>query len=204
LRPNSSKAFGYRDRQSQSGRALCRPWKRVRPASRMASRGRARMSRCKDLQDRRILPVSGRAPSALCAVWRGLNQTTQLWHMLTRPPAAKSPPGATASAQGHQARSPRLRRRRGHRLTCPLPPFAKGGEGGFPTGSVGHAMDQSHRLIECRFMEAFWQRWIHDHYNHNVAQRAEGTGGRTVSTTCWASGAPGSMDALRPRARLYQ
>src|SRR2546427_638035 len=30
--------------------------------------------------------------------------------------------GATASAQGRQARSTRLRRRRGHSLTCPLPP----------------------------------------------------------------------------------
>ena len=30
--------------------------------------------------------------------------------------------GATASAQGRQARSPRLRRRRGASLTAPLPP----------------------------------------------------------------------------------
>src|SRR4029450_6758473 len=38
------------------------------------------------------------------------------------------PSGATASAQG-EARSPRLRRRRGHSLTCPLP-VGRGGEGG--------------------------------------------------------------------------
>src|SRR5437667_253304 len=31
-------------------------------------------------------------------------------------------PGATASAQGRQARSPRLRRRRGASFTAPLPP----------------------------------------------------------------------------------
>src|SRR5262245_32795702 len=30
--------------------------------------------------------------------------------------------GATVLAQGRKARSPRLRRRRGHSLTCPLPP----------------------------------------------------------------------------------
>src|SRR5215470_4692307 len=34
--------------------------------------------------------------------------------------------GATVSAQGRKARSPRLRRRRGHSLTCPLPPVHQG------------------------------------------------------------------------------
>jgi microcin C transport system substrate-binding protein len=39
------------------------------------------------------------------------------------PPSHLHPtPGATASAQGRQARSPRLRRRRGASLTAPLPP----------------------------------------------------------------------------------
>src|SRR5215831_19375965 len=36
--------------------------------------------------------------------------------------------GATVSAQGRKARSPRLRRRRGHSLTCPLPPVHQGAQ----------------------------------------------------------------------------
>ena len=57
----------------------------------------------------------------LCDVHVRQMQLDELYAILHPHPR----PGATASAQGRQARSPRLRRRRGERsecLTAPLPP----------------------------------------------------------------------------------